>query len=86
MIEDIHYPAPQPEDHNHEKDLGFRKDPEIYIEFGDGVFYQASLDGLEVAIVADYPRPYPYSIISFRRVVLPKSLLAPLSIELNYTL
>ena len=66
MTEDIYYPAPQPENYIREEDPYFREDPEIYIEFDDGVFYQASLDGSEVAIIADYPRPYPpYSIISF---------------------
>ena len=64
MTEDVHCPAPQPEDHNREEDPGFCEDPDIYIEFDDGVFYQASLDGSEVAITADYPRPYPFSIIS----------------------
>ena len=53
MIEDVHCPAPQPEDHNRDEDPGFREDPDIYIEFDDGVFYQASLDGSEVAITAD---------------------------------
>ena len=62
------------------------KDSDIYIEFGDGVFYQASLDGSEVAITADYPRPYPFSIVSIRRALKKKSLLAPLSIILNRTL
>ena len=67
MTEDVHCPAPQPEDHNHDKDPGFCEDLNIYIEFDDGVFYQASLDGSEVAIMADYPHLYPFSIVSIQR-------------------
>ena len=37
---------------------------------GYGVFYQASLDSSEVAIIADYPRLYPFCIVSIQR--LPK--------------
>ena len=86
MTEDVHCPAPQLEDHNRDGDSGFCKDPEIYIEFDDGVFYQASLDGSEVAITADYPRPYPFSIVSIRRALKRKSLLVHLSIILTRTL
>ena len=86
MTEDVHCPAPHPEDHNRDGDPGFREDLDIYIEFDDGVFYQASLDGSEVAITADYPRPYPFSIISIRRALKNKSLLAHLSIILIQTL
>ena len=64
MTEDVHCPAPQLEHHNRREDPGFCEDPDIYIEFDDGVFYQASLDGSEVAITTDYPCPYPFSIIS----------------------
>ena len=59
MIEDVYYPAPEPEEHNRDEDPGFCVDLDIYIEFDDGVFYQASLDGSEVAITADYPIPIP---------------------------
>ena len=52
------------EDHDRDGDPGFCEDPDIYIEFDDGVFYQASLDGSKMAITADYPRPYPFSIVS----------------------
>ena len=86
MVEDVQCPAPQPEDHNREGDPGFREDPDIYIEFDDGVFYQASLDGSKVAITADYPRLYPFCIISIRRALKNKSLLAHLSIILTRTL
>ena len=67
-------PAPQPEDHNREGDPGFCEDLDIYIELDDGVFYQASLDGLEVAITADNPRLYPFCIVSTRRDLERKSL------------
>jgi hypothetical protein len=74
MIEDIHCPTPQPEEHNRDEDPGFYEDPDIYIEFDDGVFYQASLDGSEVAITADYPRPYSFSIVSIQRAFPKRSL------------
>ena len=64
MIEVVYCPAPKPEDHNRDEDPGFYEDPDIYIEFDDGVFCQASLDGSEVPIATDYPRPYPFSIVS----------------------
>ena len=82
MTEDVHCPAPQLEDHNRDKDLGFCEDPDIYVEFDDGVFYQASLDGSEVAITADYPRLYPFCIVSIRRVLNRKSLSVFLSLVL----
>src|SRR5215216_7020361 len=69
MTEGIHCPAPQPEDHNRDKDPGFCEDPKIYIEFNDGVFYQSSLDGSEVAITADYSRLYPFCIVSIRMLL-----------------
>src|SRR5215216_175998 len=78
MTEGIHCPPPPPEDHNRDKDPGFCEDPEIYIEFDDGVFYQSSLDGSEVAITADYPRLYPLYIVSIRLLLKRRSLSAPL--------
>ena len=72
MVENIHCPYPQPEDHVRNKDLGFREDPDIFIEFDDGVFYQASFDGSEVSIVADYPDILPFSIVSTRKSSLKK--------------
>ena len=86
MTEDIHYPVPQPEDHDRDKDPGFCEDPNIYIEFEDGVFYQASLDRSEVAITTDYPRPYPFSIVSIQGTFQKKFPLAPLSLKLNHIL
>jgi hypothetical protein len=67
VVENIHCPSPQPEDYARNEDPGFCEDPDIYIEFDDGVFYQASLDGSEVAITADYPRLYPFSIVSIQK-------------------
>ena len=77
MTEGIHYPTPQPEDHNRDKDPGFCEDLEIYIEFDDGVFYQSSLDGSEVAITADYPRLYPFCMVSIQRLLKRRSLSLP---------
>ena len=59
MIEDVHSPSPPPEDHDRDKDPSFREDPKIHIEFDDGVYYQASLDGSKVAITTDYPSFFP---------------------------
>ena len=82
MTEDVHCPAPKPEDHNRDKDPGFCEDPDIYVEFDDGVFYQASLDGSEVAITTDYPRLYPFCNVSIQRVLKRKSLSEFLSLVL----
>jgi hypothetical protein len=60
-------------DHNYNEDPGLCEDPDIYIEFDDGVFYQASLHGSEVAITADYPRPYSFSIVSIQRTFSERS-------------
>ena len=85
MIEDVHCPTPQPEDHNRDEDPGFCEDLDIYIESDDGLFYQASLDGSEVAITTDYPRTYPFSIVSIQRAFKKKSPFAPLSLIPNRT-
>ena len=68
MIENINCPAPQPEDHDRNEDPGFHEDPGIFVEFEDGVCYQASLDGSEVAIVDDYPDRYPFVKVSIRKL------------------
>ena len=51
----IYSPAPQPEDHIRDLDLGSEEDPDIFVELKEGVFYHASYDGIDVAITADYP-------------------------------
>ncbi|XP_073352890.1 uncharacterized protein [Aegilops tauschii subsp. strangulata] len=61
VIAGIHSPAPQPEDHNRDLDPGFEEDPDIFVELKEGVFYQASYDGPDVAIMADYPGLLPAS-------------------------
>ena len=63
----MHCPSPHPEDHARNEDPGFREDLDIFIEFVDGVFYQASLDGSEVAITADYPDLLPFVKVSARK-------------------
>ena len=78
MTEDVHCPARQPEDHNREEDPSFCEDLDVYIEFDDGVFYQASLDASEVAMTTDYPRLYPLCIMSIRRLLKRRSLSASL--------
>ena len=42
----------------------FEVDPDIFVELVEGVFYQASCDGTEVAIIADYPGLLPVSHVS----------------------
>ena len=37
------------------------------MEFEDGVYYQASLDGSEAATMADYPDLYPFVKVSVRK-------------------
>ena len=49
------------------EDPGFREDPNIFIEFDDGVFYQASLDISEVAIMTDYPDLLPFTKVSAQK-------------------
>ena len=54
-VEDIHSPAPQPEDPGRSLDPASEEDPDIKVELIDGVFYQLSMDNALVAITADYP-------------------------------
>ena len=44
------------------------------MELEDGVFYQASYDGTEVAITADYPGLLPASHVSNQETSPPKEL------------
>ena len=64
MIEGINSPAPQPEDRFQNVGPGYDEDPDIGIELEDGVFYQASHGGIEVAIVADYLDLIPSSDVN----------------------
>ena len=63
-IETVSCPAPQPESHSHDDDPGFHDDPEMLIDFEEGVFYQESLDGSKVALLADHPGTLPSSAVS----------------------
>ena len=63
-MREVHNPPPQPEDHNRALDPGLEEDPDIFVELGDMVFYQASCDGTLVAIIADYPGILPSSHVS----------------------
>ena len=45
-------------------DPGFEEDPNIFVVLAEGVFYQTSYDGTEVAIIADYPGLLPASQVS----------------------
>ena len=63
-MREVHSPPPQPEDHNRALDPGLEEDPDIFVELGDRVFYQASCDGTLVAIIADNPSLLPASHVS----------------------
>ena len=67
VVENLHSPFPPPEDYARSAYPEFCEDPDIFIEFDDGVFYQASLDGSEPAIMADYPDLLSFSNVSIRR-------------------
>ena len=64
VIEGFYSPAPHPKDHNRELDPKFEEDPDICVVLAEGVFYETSYDGTEVAIIADYPGLLPASHIS----------------------
>ena len=53
-------PLPQPEDYARNEEPSFREALDICIEYDDGVFYRASLDGSKVAIMADYSGRLPF--------------------------
>ena len=50
----------------------FEEDPDICVELEDGVFYQASYDGTEVAITIDYPGLLASSHVSNQGTSPPK--------------
>lgn len=52
-IETVNSPAPQPEAYTSEDDLGLSEDSHTNLIFKDGIFYQESIDGTEVAILFD---------------------------------
>ena len=74
VTEGLTSPAPQPENHNRDLDPGFEEDPDIFVELEEGVFYQASYDGTEVAIMADYPGLLPASHVINQETSPPKEL------------
>ena len=63
-VEGIESPTPQPEDPGRSLDPASEEDPDIFVELEEGVFYQASYDGTEVAIMADYPGLLPASKVT----------------------
>ena len=73
-VREIHSPPPQPKDHNRALDPRLEEDLDIFVELGDGVFYQASYDGTEVAMMTDYPGLLPVSHVSKQETYLPKSI------------
>ena len=70
-VEDIHSPAPQPEDPGRSLDPTSEEDPDIKVELIDGVFHQLSMDNALVAITADYPGLCPASQVSTTEVLTP---------------
>ena len=63
-VKEFNSPSPQPEDPGRALDPGLEEDPDISVEFVDGIFYQASSGGSLVAIIADYPGLLPVSHVS----------------------
>ena len=63
-VEDIHSPAPQPEDPGRSLDPASQEDPDLSVELIDGVFHQLSKDNALVAITADYPGLLPASQVT----------------------
>ena len=72
-MEDIHSPAPQPEDPGRSLDPASEEDPDIKVELIDGVFHQLSMDNALVAITADYPGLSPASQVTTTGVLTPSS-------------
>ena len=70
-VEDIHSPAPQPEDPGRSLDPTSEEDPDIGVELIDGVFHQLSMDNALVAITADYPGLSPASQVLMTEVLTP---------------
>ena len=62
---------PQPEDPERSLNPDSEEDPDISVEFIDGVFYQLSKDNTLVAITADYPGLIPASQVSETGVLFP---------------
>ena len=70
-MENIHSPAPQPEDLGRSLDPASEEDPDIKVELIDGVFHQLSMDNALVAITADYPGLFPASQVTTTEVLTP---------------
>ena len=70
-VEDIHSPAPQPEDPGRSLDPTSEEDPDIKVELIDGVFHQLSMDNALVAITADYPGLSPASQVLMTEFLTP---------------
>ena len=70
-VEDIHSPAPQPEDPGRSLDPASKEDPDIKVELIDGVFHQLSVDNALVAITVDYPGLFPASQVTTTEVLTP---------------
>ena len=70
-VEDIHSPAPQPEDPGRSLDPASKEDPDIKVELIDGVFHQLSIDNALVAITADYPGLSPASQVTMTGALTP---------------
>ena len=71
VVEDIHSPAPQPEDPGRSLDPTSEEDPDIKVELIDGVFHQLSMDNALVAITADYPGLSPASQVTMTGALTP---------------
>lgn len=52
-IEMVNYPAPEPEPHARDDDLGFHEDDKLPLIFEDRVIYQERVDGCKVDLLLD---------------------------------
>ena len=63
-MKEINSSAPQPEEPKRSLDPDSQEDPDLCVEFVDGVFHQLSKDNSLVAITADYPELLPASKVT----------------------
>lgn len=54
-VETVNCSTPQPETYAHGHDPGFAEDPDLDLVLKGEVFYQQSIEGIEVVIIIDPP-------------------------------
>ena len=69
-VKEINNPPPQPEDPERPLNPDSQEDPDLCVEFIDGVFHQLSKDNTLVAITTDYPGLLPASKVTETEVLV----------------